>query len=177
MMKRLLTILSLWLLLSANFGCSVDSESYDLIDTFPIPERAREINKLTLGTKNTQQLFFQITEAYPSVGVLDIYRKYLGANNWTRCAGSMTDWTSHEDLSSGQHLLVHKLTDHWIHPGNSQLLILSAIYYSHDLTKLRPDNQDQRVIIWVQKVSDLTSELSELGIDCDQAGITNIGSE
>lgn len=152
--------------MATSLSCSSDANQHDLVDGFPVPEGAQEVKKLNLGTKNTQQLFFQVNEPYPSTRVIDMYRDHLNENGWKQCTAQAQGWTSHEDLSSDQHLLVHKLADYWVDQGGSKLLILSAMYYSTDLTKKNPDNDEQRVIVWVQRVSDLNEELSRLQVTC-----------
>jgi len=165
-MWKIIKVVALLLLTGTVMSCSSDTGQYDLIDDFPIPKDAHEVKKLNLGTKNTQQLFFEINEPYPSARVLDMYRKYLGGNGWKQCTSQVQGWTSHEDASSEPHLLVHKLTDYWVNQKGGQLLILSAMYYSNDLTKNTPDNEKQRVVVWVQRVSDLKDELSRLRVIC-----------
>ena len=149
-------------------SCSIESNQHDLVDGFPIPEGAKEVKKLNLGTKNTQQLLFQVDEPYPSTSVIDMYREYLNKHGWKQCVAQAQGWTSHEDISSDQHLLVHKLDDYWVDQADSKLLILSAMYYSSDLSKKKPDNEEQRVIVWVQRVSDLNDELSRFQVTCKE---------
>ena len=158
----------IFLLSVAFFGCTAGANDYDLLTGFTVPNGAYDVKKLRLA-KETQQLFFQITESYPSTRVIDSFRSSLSGSGWMQCTTSGKQWVSYEDRSSGgQPLLVHKLADYWIHAADSKLLILSAIYYSKDLSKSQPDNEEQRLIVWVQRVRDLDSELSKLGIHCEK---------
>ena len=163
---KLLKTVLLYGLLTTAVSCSADAKKYDLIDNLPVPDGAYDVKKLTLGTNNTQQLFFQIKEPYPSTRILEIYQSFLKSRGWTRCSGSKNNWSSHEDRTSDPYLLVHQLIEHWVYPDDSKLLILTAIYYSKDLVKERPDNDEQRLIVWVQRTGNLEKELSELGVNC-----------
>lgn len=153
-------------LLITTIGCSVGAENYDLIDEFSVPESAYNVKKLTLGNSGAQQLFFQIREAYPSARVLDSYRDFLRSHGWMQCSGANKKWSSHEDKSSNPYLLVHKLSEHWVKRDDRKLLILSAMYYSKTLASERPDNDEQRLIVWMQRVANLEKELSGLGVKC-----------
>lgn len=164
--KQNLTIFLLCFLSAFQLGCLARTSNYELIDNFPIPEEAYNVKKLEFD-KNTHQLFFQVTESYPSIKLIERYRDFLSKESWTSCTDSNEGWSSYEDLSDGNHLLVHNFYEHWIDKGNSKLLILGAIYYSHDLSKCQPDNKEQRLIIWVHRTTDLKSALSTLGIICD----------
>jgi len=158
------------LLLSGLFmtavSCSAGAEKYDLIGEFPVPDGASDVKRLVLGASAAQQLFFQIREPYPSTRVLGVYRDFLRAHGWIQCADANKDWASHEDRSSKPYLLVHEISEHWAKRDDRKLLILSTKYYSKNLSNDRPDSDEQRVIVWVQRVADLERELSELGVDC-----------
>ncbi len=153
--------------LTTILGCSSGTENYDLIKEFSVPEGAYNVKRRTLGSNGAEQLFFQTKETYPSTRVLDTYRDFLRNHGWIQCSGANKKWSSHEDRSSSPYLLVHKLSEHWIKRGDHKLLILSAMYYSEKLTNERPDNDEQHLIVWVQRVADLEKELSGIGVACN----------
>jgi len=163
---KLLKAFLLYGLLITAVSCSSDTEKYDLIGNFPVPEGAYDVKKLTFGTSNTQQLFFRIKERYPSTRITEIYRSFLQDHGWTRCPGSKNGWSSHEDRTSDPYLLVHQLIEYWVYPDDNKLLILKAMYYSKELDKEKPDNDEQHIIVWVQHTRNLEKELSELRVDC-----------
>lgn len=165
LINQLIALLVLGLLV-LQVGCVDTANNYDLIGEFPVPENAQQVKKITLGSKNTQQLFFIITEKYPSVSVLEGYRDYLKKDGWIKCARAQEGWAFHEDLSGGRHHLVHQLTDYWISDNDKKLLILGAKYYSKERSKDYPDNDEQRIIVWVQRTSDLQPELERLELNC-----------
>lgn len=148
-------------------GCSSGADGYDLIAQFSVPEGANDVKKLKLGTESAQQLYFWIREEYPSATVLERYRDYLRNDDWNKCRNTKEGWSSYEDISGGTYYIVHQMTEHWINSSDGKLLILSARYYSKDRSDNLPDNDEQRIIVWVQQMDDLKAELERLELKCN----------
>lgn len=159
MVKQLVNTIIIFII---ALGCSGNASDTYMIDEFSAPETAYEINKLNLS-KNTHQLYFKITEKFPSRNSIKQLSQQLSKKGWKSC-NNKNFWEQYEDQTSGDLYLVHKLTEYWF--KDNKILILSAMYYSSELDKTSPDNKEQHVILWVQQTSDAKGELSELGVAC-----------
>jgi len=155
-----------YIMLMSLASCSIGAE-YKFIDNFPVPDNAFDISKTKFDRGNAQQLLFKLDEAYPSENSLDVYREELKKNSWTLCRDSKQGWSTHEDRTTSPYLLVHQFIEHWVLPSENKLIILSATYYSEDLSSRGPDNDVQHFIVFVQQISDLKKNLFELGVKCD----------
>ena len=164
-MKKLLLVTTITLLL-CNYGCGTGNSSFDLIDEFSIPQNAKNLKKLNLGSSDVQQLYYELTNDYPSNSQLVIYKEYLNQKGWISCIGPNQDWWSYEDRSGKNTLFVHQNTSYWITTDRKKMLLLSATYYSEKLVNGNPDNNTQRIILLVEKTDNLESQLKNLRVSC-----------
>lgn len=165
-MKKIYWVFLLVIGLSTFTGCSVGDNKHALIDEFDIPDRAQNVKKLSLGTEDSQQIYYEITESYPGVSQLDKYKDYLRKNGWFNCTSNISGWSSYEDRSSKMPLMVFQLIDYWIKRDSGKLLSLSGMYHSKNIAKNVPDTDTQKIIILVQKSKQLDKYLEELKLDC-----------
>lgn len=148
-------------------GCSVNISNHDLLGTLPIVEGALDVRKINL-TEASAQVYFRVLEPYPSMKVLEYYRRVLSDQGWAKCQVANSAWTQFRDNTSSPPLSVHQLLDYWIRKSDGQLMMVSATYYSSDLDSERPDNDDQRIVVFAQKAAALDDELKKIGITLDK---------
>lgn len=164
-MKKVVLLLFLF----ASAGCEAIGSDYELLDGLPVPSDAYDVKKLRLGQAgNTEQLFFRVHDEYPSTEIVGTYTGYLATNDWMKCDDSNSDWTSFIDKSSksDEPISVHQFTEYWANYEEQLLLILSIAYYSRKESMATPDNDEQNVVIWVQRSSDVRADISRLSVTC-----------
>lgn len=150
-------------------GCNTTTTNQGLVGIFDIPEKAYDVRKLNIGTKDNQQLFFRIVRPYPSTELLAKYGQTLDQAAWTRCFGKLESWDVHEDRSSTDQLLVHQIANYWIMRKEKKLAIISITYYSKMLIDRRkPDNDVQNVNVLMQQGLNLQREIDALSLKCGQ---------
>lgn len=145
-------------------GC-IFGDDLALIAEFSIPDKATAIRKIELNN-NTHQLYFEIKKPYPDISVLDSYEQDMVSSNWTRCEPKSISWKTFEDRANKPYLRVHQANRYWIDAKGQKLLNIGALYYSENLEAKTPDNDVQRVTVWVQKVSNIFDEIKRLGLKC-----------
>lgn len=162
-MMRLVIFLSVYIFV---VGCLANSNKDNLLGTLPIVEGALDVKEINL-TEDSAQLYFRVLEPYPSIKTIEYYRRHLSDQGWTKCHVANSNWTQFLDSTSSPTLSVHQLLDYWTRKSDGQLMMVSATYYSSDLASETPDNDDQRIVVFVQKVAELNVELKKIGITLD----------
>lgn len=132
MQKILSKILSISLLLT-QVGCFENDGSYDPIDSYPITEESYNLKKMELS-KNSYQISFQVIEPYPSMRLVNFYRKFFNEKGWISCSDSK--WFSYQDFTSEEKFFIHELIDYWVNFDNKKLLVFNARYYSLKTLKI-----------------------------------------
>lgn len=147
-------------------GCITGSGPLDMVDSLPVYNGAYDIDKRKLGQKSDQQLWFRVTEAYPSNEVLVFYGNYLSKTGWARCAGSIDGWHSFVDATDGADQRIHQAVQYFLKEDGRKLAVVLVQYRSEPNRHSEPDNDVQNVTILMKKNVDLKGALEYLSIDC-----------
>jgi hypothetical protein len=149
-------------------GCSTAEPSFDLLHDLPVPEEAREIQRIYLGnSRNNQQQFFIFDAKYPSLDVLHGYVEFFSKRGWIGCEPSMSTWDHYLDQSDGKAVLTHQVSGYWTNPDRTKLALVVGRYYSSGITSTTvPDNNEQRWSVLIQQNLDVDAEVKRLSKKC-----------
>lgn len=134
---------------------------------YPVPDGARNPRHIRLADTGGEQDYFDVARPYPSVSVLDHYRKVFA--KWTECKPP-EPWQSFGDVSGAQPRFIHQLIWQWVKPDNRSVMTLLIRYESEGARhRVRPDNDIQRVVLIEYAVPDGLAAAKELGGKCGGA--------
>lgn len=166
-MKRFLCGSLLGAFIVAGVGCMDTEYEAAFLKQVPVPEDAYDVQRRDLGQAAAHQLLFRVQRAFPSSDVVLKIDDYLQKKGWHSCSDA-GKWTSYEDRSSAEPVLVHSMARYWIAPANDAYLLANIRYYSDIGLKsnAEPDNDIQTVVVWMTEDGSPKAELERLGISC-----------
>lgn len=140
----------------------------DLVEGLPLPGGASSISRVLLDANpHRQQLFFTLKASHPSVVALEQLQAHFERNSWIQCRGKTSSWDSFVDMSSTPANRVHQISAIWSSPDRRTFAFAVGRYLSKPEAGIdKPDNDEQRWVVVVQRNVDAEREAKTLGYSC-----------
>jgi hypothetical protein len=151
----------LWLTF-VSLGISFSAQAVST--RYPVPNGAIDPKHVTLSGGASEQDYFAIKLAYPSIAVLDHYKRVF--KGWTECKPRNT-WESFGDISVPEPRFIHQLMWMWIDSENRKLIVLGIQYWSKGPDyRPEPDNDVQHAYLLEVKPDDARTQAEQMGTKC-----------